>query len=555
MSVVTVTILSDGKEMNPSYVLLSLDITKEVSRIPYAQLVLLDGDAAQQEFAISNDDFFEPGKAIEIKLHYEGAADKKATVFKGVVVGHGVEADAQGSLLTVELKDAAVKLTLTRKSAVYRDKTDDKIIGEIISNSGLTEGTVAATQTKHPELIQYYCTDWDFILSRADAQGFLVMVDDGKVSLSEIAIKGQPKHSFEYGLSEIFNFEIEADAGRQYPDVQSIAWDVKKQELTKAAEAEDFTLSQGNLKGADIAKAVGVETYTLTSPVPLATEELQAWSDATMAKSRMSMIKGRIAVPGFGDIKLLEVMEVAGIGDRFNGKTLVTGIRHRVNNHHGWQTDVQFGLPAERFAQRQDIVDAPAAGLLPSINGLQIGIVDQFKEDPDKEFRVKVILPGIDEKKGTVWARLASPDAGKERGYFFRPEPGDEVVVGFFNDDPRQAVILGAMYSSKNTPPADVSELTAENKDKAIVTKKGSIIRFIDDAKSSVSIETPESNKILLDDDSQTVKISDQHGNEITMSKDGIEIKSAKDVKINAKDVKIDASGNVEIKGQKVDVK
>ncbi|MFN8459692.1 MAG: type VI secretion system tip protein VgrG, partial [Anaerolineae bacterium] len=504
--------------MKPTYEVLALDITKEVNRIPHAQIVLLDGDAAQQTFAISNDVFFEPGKAIEIKLRYEDAPKQETTVFKGIVVGHGVEANGQESLLTVELKDTTVKLASTRKSAIYRDQTDDKVIGQIIANSGLKKGKLAATPAQHAELVQYYCTDWDFILSRAETNGLLVVVDDGEISLAEVAIKGQSKHTYEYGLSEIFNFEIEADGGPQYPEVQSMAWDIKNQKFTKAVKAKEFKLAQGNLDGAKIAKALGIEAYRLTNPVPLPPKELQAWADATMVKSRLAMIRGRIAVPGFGDIKLLDVMEVAGVSKRFNGKTLVTGLRHRVDQQ-GWQTDIQFGLSAERFAERRDIVDIPAAGLLPAINGLQIGIIGQFEEDPDKEFRVPVILPGIDEKKGTLWARLASPDAGKERGYFFRPEPGDEVVVGFFNDDPRQAVILGAIYSSKNTPPQSVSKLTKENKAKAIVTKKGTTIGFVDDSKSSVFIKTPAANQLILDDDAQAIQITDQHGNSIKMSK------------------------------------
>jgi uncharacterized protein involved in type VI secretion and phage assembly len=143
---------------------------------------------------------------------------------------------------------------------------------------------------------------------------------------------------------------------------------------------------------------------------------------------------------------------------------------------------------------------------------------------------------------------LASPDAGKERGYFFRPDPGDEVVVGFFNNDPRQAVILGSMYSSSNAPHMLVSQLTESNINKAIVTKKGATIRFVDDEESQVVIETPNQNIILLDDDAQIIQLADQHGNTITMSKSGIEIKSAKDLII-------DSSGNVEIKGSKVDIK
>jgi Rhs element Vgr protein len=546
MSTVTTTILSDEAVMDAKYELLSIDIVKEVYRIPYAQIVLLDGDAAKQKFAISDTDFFVPGKKIEIKLRYEGESGKDVSVFKGLVVRQTVEATEQGLLLNVEMKDIAVKLAQARRSEVYRDQTDDKIIGTLIGKAGLKEkGAFPATAVKHPELVQYYSTDWDFILARADACGLLAAAEDGEFSLKKIALTGEADqdHTFKFGIRNIYNFEIEADASHQRGDVQSIAWDLKKQELTQASKASPFSLSQGNLKAADLATAVGGDLEALSSPVPLDTNELKAWADGVLARSRMAMIRGRISVPGFGAIHLLEVMKVAGVGERFNGKTLVTGIRHRVDLN-GWQTDVQFGLPPERFAARRDIVDLGAR--LPGVTP-QIGVVAEYKDDPGKEFRVKVVLPGVDVKPEGVWARLASPDAGKERGYFFRPEKGDEVVVGFFNDDPRQAVILGAMFGSKNTPPKDV-KLSADNIDKGIFSKKGSSLTFIDDKKPAVLIRTPKLNKILLDDDNQMVEISDQHGNAITMSKDGIEIKSAKDLKITAK-------GNVEIKGAKVDVK
>ena len=546
MSVVTPTILSAGQVIDPAFELLSLNIVKEINRIPYAQIVLLDGDVARQTFDVSNAVFFEPGKPIEIKLRYEDAPNTEQTVFKGIVVKHGVEADAQGSVLTIELKDETVKMTLARKSVIFRDQSDDKIIADIIGNSGLQKGTVAATKAKHLELIQYDCSDWDFMLMRAESNGLLVAVDDGQVSLPEISLTGNPKHTFEYGISEIFNFEIEADAESQHPAVQSIAWDVREQKLTKAAEAKSFNLAQGNLDGKKVGEAVGGTDQNLTNPIPLDADELQAWSDGTMARSRLGLLRGRIAVPGFGDIKPLDVMEVAGIGERFNGKTLVTGIRHRVDQH-GWQTDVQFGLAMERYAERTDIITPQAAGLLPAVNGLQIGVVAAFEEDPDNANRVRVILPGIDESEGLVWARLASPDAGKERGYLFRPEPGDEVVVGFFNDDPRQAVILGAMFGVKNVPPEDLATPTQENIDKGIVTKAGTKIIFADEEKAKLLIETPGENKITVDDEAQLIELADQNGNTVTLSQGGIQIKSAKDLKI-------EASGDVEITGQTVDV-
>ena len=124
--------------------------------------------------------------------------------------------------------------------------------------------------------------------------------------------------------------------------------------------------------------------------------------------SRMSMIRGRLATAGLSGVKLFDVIKIDGIGKRFNGTTLVTGIRHRVDVD-GWRTDIQFGLSAREFAREEAIRDVPAAGLLPGISGLHIGIVDAFEADPEKQFRVKVILPGIDEATGSVWS--ASPAA------------------------------------------------------------------------------------------------------------------------------------------------
>ena len=57
MPVVTATILSDGNPIPPPWDVLSIDICREVGRIPSAEIRITDGDAAQQRFAISNEAF------------------------------------------------------------------------------------------------------------------------------------------------------------------------------------------------------------------------------------------------------------------------------------------------------------------------------------------------------------------------------------------------------------------------------------------------------------------------------------------------------------------
>ncbi|MBD2612251.1 MAG: type VI secretion system tip protein VgrG [Nostoc sp. ZfuVER08] len=532
--VVTVTILNDGSIMNPEYNVMSIDIIKEVNKIPIAQIILLDGDATKREFAISNTDFFQPGNNIEIKLRYEGERQNEATVFAGIVVRHSLQADQYGSLLTVDLKDAAFKLTHQRKSAVFREMTDNEIINKIIEPWGLEITSIAATKPKHKEMVQYYCTDWDFIVSRADVNGHWVLADDGKITIQEPNLNGLPKNSFEYGISDIYEFEMSADIRHQYATVESTAWDVKTQSISPLQKAKAFSLSQGNLKAEELAKTIGADNYQLIYSGQLNDEETQIWADAKLRKSRFSMLNGRLKVPGFADIKPGQLMEIAGISKRFNGKTLVTAIRHQVNEQ-GWQTDIQFGLSADFFAQQNhNIVDIPAAGLVPAIHGLQIGIVENYEDDRQQQFRVKVRIPSI-EKDGIIWARLASVDAGNERGIFFRPELGDEVILGFINDDPRQAIILGAVHSEKNALPPDFT-VTQENNKKGIVTKKSLKILF-DDEKKLIEISTPNGNSLKLSEEAQGINLVDENGNTMTMNAQGLKLESPKNITIQGKNI------------------
>ena len=77
---------------------------------------------------------------------------------------------------------------------------------------------------------------------------------------------------------------------------------------------------------------------------------------------------------------------------------------------------MQFGVSPQSFSTKENIIDAPAGGLLPGLVGLQIGIVTDTGDDPDKEFRVKIKLPAITTGDATVWARLCAPDAGPING-------------------------------------------------------------------------------------------------------------------------------------------
>ncbi len=409
------------------------------------------------------------------------------SVFKGPVVRHALEAGASGSVLVVEAKDATIKLTRPRRSVVHRDQRDDQVIRKLIEAAGLSAGFLATTQPTHAQLVQYQASDWDFILSRADVLGLIVVVDSGTVSLAKMAVAGAAKLRLEYGIDEIYNFELMLDASRQPEAVESVAWDQKNQAATQPYTAKDVKHSQGNIDGAKVAAKHRRRDLPVRGPGAAGPE------GTPILGRRPAGPEPAIDDPGASRLPRQCQSQAAwtwsrspGIGTRFNGKALVTGVRHRVDEG-GWQTDVQFGLSPDWYCRRDDIGDPPRCrALARSRRGSRSASSTSSRPDPDKEYRVRVLLPTAERQ---AVRRLGPPGLARRRqgrGYFFRPEPGDEVVVGFFNNDPRQPIVLGALFGSKNAPPEDVSQLTDKNVHKAIVTRKGTTIGFVDEDKPSV---------------------------------------------------------------------
>lgn len=551
MGVVTVSVLKSGKLIKPEFDIISIDILRECNRVPVAELIYVDGKPEKKEFPLSDSNFFEAGKEIEIKLRYEGKNEKAQTVFKGVVLGQSLRMTAEACLLQIELSDAAVKMTAARKSAVFEEMKDTDVIGKLITTAKLKKGVVDATKVTHKRLVQYHASDWDFLLCRAEANGMLVTSADGVLSAKVPVLSGAAKKTFKFGIDEIYRFDIESDTRNQRSAIKSSAYDIKTQKLSAPVAAKAFKLSQSGLNASSVNTAMGNSEELLIGGASLSTGEAQAWADATMLKNRLSILKGSMRIPGTAELLVGDLIALEGMSKLFSGKTIITGIHHEVTGE-GWYTDIQFGISAERFSSLYKVNETPAAGLLPGVNGLQIGIVEKFEADPEKEFRVKVRIPSIESKTNIVWARLGSMDAGKEHGAFFFPETGDEVILGFFNDDPRQPVILGSLYSSVNVPsikPADKNPL------KGFTSKKGLKITF-DDEKKIMTLLTPGKQSIVIDDDKKTMELTDANKNKILLSKDGVKIDSSKDFVLNASkgDVKITAGKKVEISGKQVEV-
>ena len=247
MSVITATIKSNGKEMSPEYELLSIDVIREFNKVPYAELQLIDGDVAANEYSILDSEFFTLGNKIEIALRYEGEVEQEKTVFIGIVTHQGLELNRTGTTLSVELSDESIRMTHLRKNALYAEKKDSEIIKKLVQEYGLKAGKITPTNLAHAQMVQYYVTDWDFILARAEANGHLLKVVDGEISTVEPEV-GQPEFELELGKDTIYDMDLKVDGTNQYQHVESVAWNIAQQQLSKPVPGRDPGISQGKLQ-------------------------------------------------------------------------------------------------------------------------------------------------------------------------------------------------------------------------------------------------------------------------------------------------------------------
>lgn len=540
-SVCTFTILSDGEEVPKEHHMLSLVVSKELNRIPTATIIFMDGDPAKASFEVSNKELFQPGKEIEIKAGYRSDEE---TIFKGIVIRHGIKVRKAGAVLIVECKDKAVKMTVACKSKYSKEVKDSDVIEELIDSYGVDKD-VAATDVSHKELVQYRSTDWDFMLCRLDANGHVCMVSDGKITTAKPDFSPEAALTIQYGAT-IHELDAEIDARFQYKAVKAGAWHPADQELADSTEAADPGVPDaGNLSADTLADVIGLDDYQMLHSGNLQEQELQQWANAKMLRHRLAKIRGSVRTDGTAAVLPGKLIQLNGVGERFEGKLYVTGVRHQIEKGN-WETVFQFGLNPEWFAETYHVQQPMAGALLPAIQGLQVGIATKLEGDPDGEDRIMVRLPVIHKEDEGIWSRICTLDAGENRGTFFRPEIDDEVIVGFINNDPRHAVILGMCNSSSKPAPLPGSD---DNHEKGYVSRSEMKMIFNDD-KKTIQIETPGGNKVLISEDEKKIHMEDQNGNKITMDKDGIKIESIKELTLKAAtDLKAEAGSNANLKG------
>jgi Rhs element Vgr protein len=526
-------ILINGEELPRELNVLTIQVLNELNRVASAKLTLADGEAATETFEQSSGEYFVPGNEVEIELGY---SEENQAVFKGIIVKQRIAGKTAGSTLEVFCKHGAFRMTQSEKYTVFEEITDADVIEQIAGNYGIAVST-ESTSVQHQNLVQYKSTDWDFIVNRAEANGQAVVCEANELQTINPEVATSADFAFQYGAT-IVSFEAELDGRLQEEKLIARGWSYANQEvIEQEVEAGDLS-STGNLDSATLASDLENNEETGYYSGLQKEEEVEAQAKAEQKRRRLSKIRASVVVQGQPDAAPGKTAELSGLGDRFNGNALISGVAHTFKEGT-WKTQLQLGLDPQSHLERFKPMPK-STYVIPRSSGLEIGIVKALEDDPDGEFRVQVYIPTMADDTG-IWARMAQLDAGDNRGTFFRPEIEDEVIVGFVNNDPRAPVILGCLHSSSKPAPI---EPTDNNHEKGIVTRSEMKLHF-DDEKKDIVIETPKGNVIKISEDEGGILIEDENSNKMEMTSDGIAIESAADLTIKA-------TGDVTIEGVNV---
>ncbi len=165
--------------------------------------------------------------------------------------------------------------------------------------------------------------------------------------------------------------------------------------------------------------------------------------------------------------------------------------------------------------------------------------------------------------------------AGPNRGTYFIPQPGDQVVLGFRNGDVRHPYVLGCLWNKEKKPPVsspsqkkwmvhslEGHELIFDDKEKSVTLHTGDG-RQIKMQKEKIEITFPEDDqqKKNQQDDGAAGKKQSQPLHLITIAKESITLEAKKgninlkaakgEIKLEAKTITVQSSERAEVQGGK----
>jgi phage protein D len=455
------------------------------------------------------DDRLGIGKRIDIRFS-EREETETVSVFKGEIVALEPEFTERECIVAVRAYDLSWRLNRQRTSTTFQDVMPEDMIKQVAGKVGIAAGTVPRSKTKFEFFQQSMETDWDFCQRVARLMNLEFIVDDGKFHLTK-RTRSAPATTLKWG-DNLLAFKPRMSGLGQVTKVRVANRDpLTRQELEGVATDPVIPHRSDAIDGRDEAiSRLGNQEVVIADRVL----ETQAEADeiAQMALDRLagSFVEAEGRTWGDPNVRAGSTVKLENVGG-FSGEYALSETTHRYSGGSGYITS--FVISGRSSYALTELIRRDGGADWSS--SLVLGIVSN-NHDPKKMGRVRIKFPALGDTIESGWARVLTPNAGKEgRGMYYLPQIDDEVVVAFEHGDTRRPLVLGSLFNGRDQIPPELLDPS-------------------DDRKPLFGVQTPHE---ALVDSKQKMTLR---------SHETLIVEVAKDGQGGTGDLRIDAEGNVD---------
>ncbi|WP_440974363.1 phage baseplate assembly protein V [Pseudomonas koreensis] len=429
-----------GKALPNAVRVITLEILHGVNQVPEARVLL------RSEELCAGDAFLcRPGTSVKFSYGHKPST----LTFEGEVTRQDLSVEANHIEYRLVIRHTLQRLQLNRRSRIFAaHSTEQQVLTQVLGTH--TVQFELGEQLNHAQMVQFDCSDWQFLQARLRATGAWMMVKEQTISIRRPQVT-KADHIFK-GRGKGGNLLVERmdwkfNNTHLAHDVMATSWDITEQQPQKTRSG-GADIGSGALAASELATNAG--PWELTHSQPLPERELHGLASSNLLGKRAAAVQGDVVVEGGIHYAVGQTIAFEGFGNAIDGKALISAVKHVIKATAGaelaWRTTLSIGHVDWHSIQ---------SAVIPTAPGLHVGKVTAYpnkQASVDQADLIQVKLPVLGEH-ALLWARFSSPSASVNSGQCLYPEIGDEVVLGFFEDDPRYPIILGSMFNPHSKAP------------------------------------------------------------------------------------------------------
>jgi len=500
------------------------------------------------------------GKRIEIAFKIKKPVESNVqNEFYGIITEICLDRRSEGKKdILINGQSPTILLDGRPNCRSYSEKTLNDLVFAIHDQIPQNDKTINCNPVftdEIPYIVQYKESNFHFLNRIADNYGEWCFYDGKELNFGRINKSNHKDLGIDKDLID-FDFSLKV----QNINFKTFTYDYLKNNVysqdTKSIEVNDLD-AYGN-HAFSRSEQVFRQKNTYYSPGLFKDETDFKTNNET---KKIEKTRDLIVATGASDNPYLNVGNVINItGEDTNednfGEFIIISLNHSIDLTANYMNNFR-AIPAE--------VNVPPVNRNVStpLSEIQPAIVTNNDDGGEKLGRVRVRFFWQENGEETPWIRVLQPYGGDHHGFYFIPEIGDEVMIGFENDNPDKPFVIGNTYHKDTRPD---HWYNADNNIKSIRTRNGNQIIFIDE-------NGHEEIRILNKDDSSPTneislslsnngKITIKSAGELEISAESIKISAQNDItidsgqstKLTANDYTLDANNGIQLKGQQLNI-